>query len=91
MKVKNIDLGNAFEKLKESLIKSENIIKLSENPQTDYARAYGTLSANVQYFIFWNTDLPTMQSVLMEEVEQAPDDIPPELFKKPGIYGYNPD
>lgn len=57
----NIDLGKAFETLKNDLIRIEKQTKEDKPTVLDtglkYADAYGRLSAAVQYHIAWNTDI----------------------------------
>lgn len=78
MKVKNIDLGNAFEKFKMQL---DAVSVVRKETGEDYALQFGRLQG-------------ASKALLNEccgDDGNTPDDIPEELFKKPGIYGYNPD
>jgi len=48
----HVDLGKAFESLKETIIDVEKKLKSDGN----YPAAYGRLSAAAEYHIAWNTD-----------------------------------
>lgn len=54
--LKYVDLGKAFESLKETLIETEKTVK--GNDEQKYPAAYGKLSAAVEFHIAWNTDTP---------------------------------
>jgi len=80
-----VDLGKAFESLKNSLIEIEK--EATEDKETilasgqKYAKAYGRLSAAVEWHIGWNTDtefgflrkaLESPEKPLSEAASEAP-------------------
>ena len=50
----NVDLGKAFESLKEKFIETEKTIRGKDEQK--YPAAYGKLAAAVEFHIAWNTD-----------------------------------
>ncbi len=77
---KNANLGASFERLKR-MLDTTKTVPLNEPEQ--YSYSLGLLQGAIS--------LHLKECAANEPETPAPDDIPPELFKKPGIYGYNPD
>lgn len=78
---KNVDLEKAFDELKKDLREADQIQKTYPDPDhigLTYAAAYGKLFADVQFFLFINTDTKAMQDILTDP--EPVDDIPKELF-----------
>lgn len=66
MKVKQgVDLGKAFDKLKETLIETENVAHGEDKYR--YPFAYGRLASAVQCFLFFNSDAKSMDEILTPE------------------------
>lgn len=105
MKILNhVDLGKSFESLKKDLIdierESQKETATVLDAGTKYARAYGRLSAAVEWHISMNTDtdfgfvrkaLETAENSsndipTLARYEDNPDDIPDSLFCKPNLH-----
>lgn len=66
MKVKQgVDLGKAFDKLKDILIETNNTVK--DGSGEKYAYNFGRLSSAVQCFLFINSEAKTMDEILTPE------------------------
>jgi len=78
---KNVNLGAAFDRLKDALQRAE---KYKDDPKNEfnYAGAYGTLAGNVETFLFLSTE-ETMDEIRGKKAD--PDDLKQVLNRMPDI------
>ena len=72
-----VDLGKAFEELKNDLRKAEG--KINPADPTSHAYAYGYLKGCLQVFLFQNTTVSSIREIMTD----PKDDVPTELFQSP--------